>query len=255
MKTWLKYFRHNRDHRLTIPWNAPIEVEPKLNGPLIASLQRFQVGESGEGRTLKRHAASTGDAEYVESIQLFIKEENEQARLMAEILKRLGAPLLQSHWSDNCFIFLRRLFGLEEELLVLLIPEMIAQRYFRALHDGTKDAVVRSVCEQIMHDEEGHVAFHVSYLQNALANLPLWRRALLRIGWRMLYRGACLVVMYDHFRVLRAVGVSPAKFWWDAGLIFDQHAAAIFSWAPLRRQMPTMLNEQLGGLRQTVETV
>jgi hypothetical protein len=187
---------------------------------------------------LQRHVAATGDADYIEAIKLFIKEENEHARLMAEILKRLDAPLLKSHWSDNAFIALRHVFGLEEELLVLLIPEMIAQRFFRALRDGTKDPVIRAVCEQIMHDEDGHVAFHVNYLQDALAKLPLWRRALLRTGWRVLFRGACVVVMYDHYSVLRAVDVSPAKFWWDAGLIFDQNAAAIFSWAPTRHSFP-----------------
>jgi hypothetical protein len=245
MKQWLKYFQHNRDHRLRIPWDCPTKVEPKLRVPLIKSLQKFHVGESGEGRTLKRHAAATGNAAYIEAIQLFIKEENEHARLMSEILKRLDAPLLESHWSDNAFIALRHLFGLEEELLVLLIPEMIAQRYFRALRDGTKDPIVRTVCEQIMHDEDGHVAFHVGYLQDALAKLPLWRRALLRIGWRVLFRGACFVVMYDHFSVLRAVNVSPAKFWWDTGLIFDQNAAAIFTCAPSRQPLPALLNAQL----------
>jgi hypothetical protein len=242
MKQWLKYFQHNRDNRLPIPWEQRLNPGPKLRKALIASLQRFQIGESGEGLTLQRHVAATGDADYIETIKLFIKEENEHARLMAEILKRLDAPLLESHWSDNAFIALRHVFGLEEELLVLLIPEMIAQRYFRALRDGTKEPIIRAVCEQIMHDEDGHVAFHVSYLQDALAKLPLWRRALLRIGWRVLFRGACAVVMYDHYSVLRAVDVSPAKFWWDAGLIFDQNAAAIFSWAPTHQFFPVAAN-------------
>jgi hypothetical protein len=244
MKQWLKYFQHNRTHRLPVPWELSVNTEPKLRKPLIASLQRFQVGESGEGRTLKRHAAATGNPDYIEAIHLFIKEENEHARLMSEILKRLDAPLLKSHWTDNAFIALRHGFGLEEELLVLLIPEMIAQRYFRALRDGTTDPVVRAVCEQIMHDEDGHVAFHVSYLQEALAKLPLLRRALLRIGWRVLFRGACVVVMYDHYSVLRAVGVSPANFWWDAGLIFDQNAAAIFTCAPPRQHLPAGFDAQ-----------
>jgi len=40
------------------------------------------------------------------------------------------------------------------------------------------------------------------------------------------------VVMFDHRKVLRAVGVSWATFWWDCGLIFDEVAAGIFSCAP-----------------------
>jgi hypothetical protein len=234
MKEWLDYFQHNRDHRLEIPWDRPICLDPRSREPLIHSLQRFQVGESGEGRHLRRQAASTGDAVYRECIDLFIKEEQEHARLMAEVLRRLGAPLLERHWSNACFVLLRRLFGLEEELLVLLIPEMIAQAYFRALHDGMANPVLRSVFAQILRDEDGHVAFHVAFLRRAFARSSLSGRILLRLGWRILFRGACLVVTADHHGALRAAGASAAKFWWDCGLIFDQVAAAILGSVPAR---------------------
>jgi rubrerythrin len=232
MKKWLKYFEHNREHRLDIPWERGVNVEPAARAPLIHSLQRFQVGESGEGRHLRKQAATTNDPVYIASIDLFIKEEQEHARLMAEILRRLGARLLTHHWSDACFILLRRLFGLNQELLMLLMPEMIAKRFFRAAHDGVTDAVIRAVCAKIMHDEEGHVAFHVEFLHRALAEMSILSRVLHRAIWRMLFRASCLVVMWDHRGLLRAAGVSSAKFWWDCGLIFDEVSAAIFSYAP-----------------------
>lgn len=232
MKYWLKYFEHNRDHRLKIPWTPGINVTPAMRPALIHSLQRFQVGESGEGRHLKKQAATTGDAVYQASIALFIKEEQEHARLMAEILRRLDARLLRHHWSDACFILLRRLFGLNQELLVLLMPEMIAKRFFRALHDGLKDPVLCAVFAQIRHDEEGHLAFHVEFLQHAFAGLSVPSRIFQRAVWRVLFRASCLVVMLDHRNILRAVGVSSAKFWWDCGLIFDEVSAGIFSCAP-----------------------
>src|SRR5215831_5545739 len=143
MKKWLNYFEYNRDHRDEIPWERPIELEPQLRAPLARSLQRFQVGESGEGRHLRRQAAKRADPTYQAAIDLFIKEEQEHARLIAGILRKLGAPLLERHWSDGCFILLRRLFGLHHELLVLLMPEIIAKRYFRALRDGFADPVIR----------------------------------------------------------------------------------------------------------------
>jgi hypothetical protein len=232
MKNWLKYFEHNRVHRVEIPWERGVTVDPAMRAPLIHSLQRFQVGESGEGRHLRKQAATTNDAAYIASIDLFIKEEQEHARLMAEILRRLGARLLPHHWSDACFILLRRLFGLNQELLVLLMPEMIAKRFFRAMHDGANDVVVRTVCAQIMHDEEGHLAFHVEFLQRAFAEMSIPSRILHRAVWRLLFRASCFVVMWDHRGILRAVGVSAAKFWWDCGLIFDEVSAAILSCAP-----------------------
>ena len=238
MKTWLNYFEHNRKHRMPIPWEKSIRVESHLKAPLIRSLQKFQIGESGEGRKLRRHAAETGNEAYASAMTLFIQEEQEHARLMAEILKRLDAPLLASDWSDNCFVLMRHLFGLHQELLVLLLPEMIAKRYFRALHDGTRDPVLRAVFAQIEHDEDGHLAFHIEYLRQEFTGMSFSRRMMVQILWRLVYRVTCLVVMFDHRDVLRAVGVSRRAFWDDCGTIFDEVAAGIFS--PARRVSPTV---------------
>jgi len=112
------------------------------------------------------------------------------------------------------------------------MPEMIAKRYFRALRDGFEDPTLHAVFEQILQDEEGHLAFHVDYLQGAFASLSLPARALVRGLWRILFRLVCLVVIADHRAILRSTGVSAAQFWWDCGLIFDEVAAGIFSCAP-----------------------
>jgi bacterioferritin (cytochrome b1) len=232
MNNWLTYFQRNRRDRLQIPWHLGIEIEERLRRPLIHSLQRFQIGESGEGRHLRANAAERGDAEYAEAIDLFIREEQEHARLMAAILRRLRAPLLEKHWSDGCFMYLRHVAGLKEQLLVLLLPEMIAKRHFRALHDGTHDPVLRAVFAQICHDEEGHLNFHIDTLQELFAKWSWPRRAAVRAIWRILFRASCVVVMWDHRSALKAAGVSASVFWWDCGLIFDEVAARIFSTAP-----------------------
>src|SRR5690348_1711889 len=105
---WTTYFEHNREHRQGIPWELGVHLPPHLHGPLIHSLRRFQLGESGEGHHLRQHAASTGDPAYERCIGMFIAEEQEHSRLMARVLHALQAPLLTSHWSDACFILLRR---------------------------------------------------------------------------------------------------------------------------------------------------
>ena len=79
MKNWLDYFEHNRTHRLEIDWERELQLEPFLRGAFIKSLQRFQVGESGEGNHLRRQAAKTNDPIYQAAIDLFIKEEQEHA--------------------------------------------------------------------------------------------------------------------------------------------------------------------------------
>src|SRR2546423_1480664 len=100
MNTWQTYFENNRNHRLEIPWDRDLTIGPELRPHLIRSLQRFQLGESGEGLHLRRKAKVVRDSSYENAIGLFIGEENEHARLMAIVLQKLGAPLLRHHWSD-----------------------------------------------------------------------------------------------------------------------------------------------------------
>ena len=242
MQAWLNYFEWNRKHRDTIPWEGEVNIESHVRETLIRSLQKFQIGESGEGRKLLRHAIETKDVTYATAIDLFVREEQEHAWLMAEILKRLNAPLLTGDWTDHCFVFLRHLFGLHQELMVLLLPEMIAKHYFRTLHDSTYDPVVWAVCKQILRDEEGHVAFHVEFLRRAFAEMSFGRRIVVQILWRIAFRATCLVVMLDHRTLFRGCNVSLDSFWRDCGKIFDETAAGIFN--PAHLPLPTRLMSQ-----------
>jgi hypothetical protein len=113
--------------------------------------------------------------------------------------------------------------------MVLLLPEMIAKRYFRALHDGTRDLVLRAVFAQIAQDEDGHLAFHVEYLRRAFKKFSFSQRIFTLVVWRIAFRATCVAVMLDHRSILRAIGMKPGEFWRDCGQIFDEVAAGIFS--------------------------
>jgi bacterioferritin (cytochrome b1) len=225
---WVGYFTHNRAHRLGIPWERGVTVEPRLRSALVRSLQRFQMGERGDGAHLKRVAAALGDPAYARAIDLFVEEEQEHAELAARVLQALGAPLLESHWSDHCFRVICLMPNLRVELTVLLVAEIIAKRYFRALHDSTEDPVLRATCAQILRDEEAHIAFHADTLRPMLSSLPGPARLLARAAWRLFFACVCLVVVYDHRAFLRRSGVSLRAFQRDCLGIFDAVAWYVF---------------------------
>ena len=233
MEQWRAYFERNRAERLPVPWHEWEGEEPKVTdaqrGPLIRSLIRFQIGESGEGLHLKAGAAKTGNADYQAAIALFIAEEQEHSRWLAGLLEGLGGTLLTFHWSNRVFVWLRRLCGLRVEIMVLLVAEMIAVRYYRALHEGTQnDPVLSHIFAQIRGDETGHVAFHCDVLRGVFAHRSFYIRFAVRWVWQMIFALACLLVMVDHRSVLRAMGVSPLRFWRDAHRVFDDTAQSIF---------------------------
>ena len=224
---WLNSFQENARQRLSIPWERGINAEPYLRGPLIRSLQRFQVGEQGDGLHLREAAARTHHPEYLATIDLFIKEEQEHSRLLARLIEGMGGSLLTHHWSDTCFVFLRRLLGLRLELLVLLVAEVIAQVYYKALHDGTADVVLRNVFAQILHDEHGHVAFHCAYLRQAFASFSPLTRWLISQSWSLFFMLVCLIVISDHRTVFRAIRMTPLACWRDCMQAF--RATRIFT--------------------------
>ncbi|MCX5036527.1 ferritin-like domain-containing protein [Streptomyces coelicoflavus] len=186
-----------------------------LHRAVWAGVQRFQVGEDGDGANLVAKAEEAGDADYARAVRLFVAEEQNHARLLALLLAAGGRPTLSGHWSDTVFVRLRRLLGLRTELLVLMIAEVVALRYYRALRDGTDDALTSEVAGRILADEQRHVPFHCARLHDSLAELPAAARRPVMALWRLLLLAATLVVAADHGAGLRRLGVGRRRFTTD----------------------------------------
>ncbi|HEY1176117.1 MAG TPA: hypothetical protein VGF17_08160, partial [Phytomonospora sp.] len=208
---WVADFVAERDRRVVVgdpAWTRGA----RLPRALIRSIQRFQVGEDGDGAGLRAKAGRAGDPGYAEAVGLFVAEEQNHARMLALLLSAAGARTLSGHWSDAVFVRLRRLLGLRLELLVLMVAEVVALRYYRALRDGCRDPLASEVAGRILSDEERHVPFHCQRLREGLAGVGPRTRRVVTSGWRVLLAGAAVVVAWDHGSALRAVGVGRGAF-------------------------------------------
>ncbi|MFG3365289.1 ferritin-like domain-containing protein [Streptomyces sp. NPDC090032] len=210
-EAWVRDFEVERERRAAAgepAWERGARVHPAI----WRSVRRFQIGESGDGANLIAKADGAGDAPYARAVRLFVAEEQNHARLLGLLLGAGGVPPLASHWSDTVFVRLRRLLGLRLELLVLMVAEVVALRYYRALHDGTDDALTTQVAGAILADEERHVPFHCERLREAFARVPRPVGRLVLVGWRALLLTAALLVACDHGSALRRFGVGRARF-------------------------------------------
>ncbi|MGW1236562.1 ferritin-like domain-containing protein [Streptomyces californicus] len=208
---WIRDFETARRERAgqgDPDWRTGVPLHPAIR----RSVQRFQVGEDGDGAELITKAEAAGDAEYASAVRMFVAEERNHARLLALLLASGDAPTIASHWSDRIFVTLRRALGLRLELLVLMIAEVVALRYYRALRDGGEDALTREVAGRVLADEERHVPFHCHRLRRALRPLPAPARVLVTSGWRAALAVACLVVAVDHGPALWRLGVGRGRF-------------------------------------------
>jgi hypothetical protein len=184
----------------------------KLDTALVRSLQRFQLGESGDGANLAAKASRGADASYATAVRLLIAEEQNHARLLAALLAAASAPVITSHWSDAVFVRLRRALGLRLELMVLFVAEFIALSYYKALRDGATDPLAAEVAGRILADEERHVRFHSQQLRLEFAALPRPARLPVCWAWQVLMTGTAGVVVLDHGAALGRLGVPRRKF-------------------------------------------
>lgn len=208
---WARRFEDERERRRVLgdpDWGQGARLHPAV----WAGVQRFQVGEDGDGANLVAKADEAGDRDYARAVRLFVAEEQNHARLLAGLLAAGGVPTLTRHWSDTVFVALRRLMGLRMELLVLMIAEVVALRYYRALRDGTDDSLTSDVAGRILDDEQRHVPFHCERLHASLAELPRLTRRPVMALWRLLLLAVSLVVAADHGAALRRLGVGRLRF-------------------------------------------
>ena len=209
---WLLYFEKNRMLRSKFIWPATLNVVPSLRLPLIAALQRFQVGETGEGRHLRRYAASTGDRVFEVCVDMFIKEEQEHAWLLASAIKGMGGELLSSHWTDSVFIVLRQSVGLKTAILILFLAEVIGKCFYELVHQNMTDSFLEAVFEQIIHDEEGHIHFHTHCLRRAFESYSPSQKCAIHAFWTSAFWCTCAVFVADNYAALKHMGISPIDF-------------------------------------------
>lgn len=209
---WGDYFAQNRQDPLPVAWDEPVVMPATARAVIGRSLARFQLGESSEGRQLRAGARRTGDPAYAAAIDLFIREEQDHARLLGVVLDRWGIARLRRHWSDWLFRRCRHALGFQGEIAVLLMAEIVALKYYSLVRQGTNDAAVRAVCDQILHDEKFHVRFHCEMWHRRIAPWPRWAQRLVARLLTVLFAGASGVVAWDHRAALVALGGSAENF-------------------------------------------
>jgi hypothetical protein len=209
---WVEYFTQNRARRPALATEPLGSLAEPLRRALVRSLQRFEVGERGAGRHLLGAARAEGNEAYAQAMEFFVQEEAGHARCLAQAIRALGGTPLRGHWTDACFVGLRRLAGLRTELFVLLTAELIGLHYYRVLRDGIAEPQLQTLFADIVRDEEAHILFHCEALHWLLADLPRPARALVAAAWQTFSEAVSLVVALDHRALLAQLGSPPPTF-------------------------------------------
>ena len=221
---WLAYFLENKNSQVVPRLKDDFDLGQELKKPLIHSLKRFQIGETGDGLHLKRYAKTVADKDYIECVDLFVKEEQGHAQNLASVILALDGTLLTWHWSDLAFIGLRRILGLKTELLILLIAEVIGKCFYKLVAANSNSEELEEVFSLIVLDELMHLEFHTEFLVSRLGNYPSLVRSAIYHIWCGLFVLACFAFVADHRQGLRALDSSMKKFFAESRSQFAKYA-------------------------------
>ena len=210
---WVALFSSRAATRELLPWSHPRALNDTERRLVSGSIQQFQLGEGSDGSGLIRRGRASRLAalnpNFLPSLELFIQEEQRHSRHLARFLRREGVELLHQHWVDRIFRRLRKFAGLELCLRVLVMAEIVAVPYYRALERATESPLLRCICANILADEDDHLRFqaeNLKRLQSSRQSLP----SMELLFWRCFQLATLLVVWREHGPVLRAGG-----YGWD----------------------------------------
>ena len=212
---WITHFEHNRHERPEPNWSAPKKIPSPMLKSLTRSIEQFRLGDGGGPASLiafdaERFRSITAETRAV--VDLWFAEEAEHARLLGCAVKRLGGRHIHSHWSFTAFCACRRALGVQFELQVLLLTEIVSTAYYRVLRAHVPDAPLADMCKLILRDEAGHVSFHRERLASAGRSPFGISGGLWQIQFWILGHAAATMLWVNHGPCLTAIGGSRAEY-------------------------------------------
>jgi hypothetical protein len=209
---WLNYFKGNQIHFDHIDWSAKDELTDPEKRLITLSIQKFQMGEHSEGKHFLAFAKTMEDKSYLQTVKIFIKEEQDHALVLGKFMQLHGILKITKDPVDGIFRWLRKLAGIEGTITVLLTAEIIAMVYYKALKNATRSGILQKICHQILVDETMHLAFQSDTLKVIYKNKNAIGLFISRWIHRILMTGTILVVWLFHSKVLKAGGYSLLSY-------------------------------------------
>ncbi len=218
---WYTYYKANAEFQLEIPWESGAEITEDERNAIANSLAAWQLGETSDGLHLlnaaKNYAQRIKDPQYVDVIELFIKEEQRHGGDLGRFLDLAQIPRLKDNWGDTMFRKVRyALPTMEIWTTPVIMVETLALVYYKAIQKATNSLVLQQLCQQILRDEVKHIRFQYERLAILHRNRPFWLRQLTYFLQRILFYIPVILVWIGHSRALKAGGYNFKSYWRDA---------------------------------------
>jgi hypothetical protein len=211
---WLLHFKSNLNQN-RIDWDLKTTITEEQKALIIRSLQAWQLGETSEGNQLRqaaqKYAILIDDMDYLEAIDLFIKEEQKHGENLGKYLDAIGEKRLGYDFGDYLFRKIRHInLDIEIWTITVIIVESFAQIYYKAIADATACPLLKSICQDILKDEAHHIRFQKERLLQIIDNQSITSKIIRNIAYTCLFYGITSAVWIGHSKAFKAGNVN---FW------------------------------------------
>ncbi len=188
---WKNHFEINLT-RQRVNWSVLPTITDEQKEKILYSLKAWQLGETSDGSHLlaaaKKYASRIKDDEYVEAVKLFIKEEQKHGNNLGKYIDVIGEQRTKKDWGDTLFRKVRYLnTSMELWTISVIIVESAAQLFYKALHDATDCALLKSICRDILMDEAHHIQFQNERLYILFQHKNFYVKALFIVLWNFIF--------------------------------------------------------------------
>lgn len=175
-RDWISYFAGNDNKRLNIDFSQEKFLSVEKQSLIFPSIRAFQKGEGSDGiclmNAVENSTVNSEEPTYREAMLWFIKEENWHSAYLRKYMDHYHIEPQKYSFLDKIFRLLRQSGGLQCEITVLVTAEMIALTYYDALSRCTDSPVLKSICNQMLHDELPHIMFQSYTLSHFKNHFP-----------------------------------------------------------------------------------
>lgn len=199
---WVKYFEYNNANLLKLDFNKNNELTSEEIELITPSIKAFQIGEGSQGKHLskvaKKFANKTNYLKYEKIMRWFILEENRHSQTLKKYMDIYNIKSIKSIWIDNIFRALRKMMGLECEIIILVTAEMIALSYYTALSNATDSKLLKTICKQMLNDELKHVVLQSDTLHRISEHRNNILNSIIRTIRKIVMKITCFIVWHKY---------------------------------------------------------
>jgi hypothetical protein len=213
---WKNHFENNLT-RQRVNWSVKPSITKAQKENILYSLKAWQLGETSDGRHLltaaSKYANKIKDSEYVDAVQLFIKEEQKHGNNLGRYIDSIGELRAKKDWGDTLFRKIRY-FNTSMELwtIAVIIVESAAQVFYKALHDATDCLLLKSICRDILMDEAHHIQFQNERMYLIFQEKHFYVKAISILGYSILFFATIHAIWLGHSKTFKVGNISKNIF-------------------------------------------